>query len=43
MRTSTLLLTCITAILVVGALALVVLPTMTTISRALTAALAVAQ
>lgn len=43
MRTSTLFLTCITAILVVGALACAVLPTMVTIARTLTAALAVAQ
>ncbi|WP_454752183.1 hypothetical protein [Cupriavidus necator] len=43
MRTSTLLLTCISAILVVGAVAFAVLPTMATIARTLTAALAVAQ
>ena len=43
MRTSTLLFTCITTILVVGAVALVVLPTMANIARTLTAALAVAQ
>ncbi|WP_316150472.1 hypothetical protein [Cupriavidus sp. BIC8F] len=43
MRTGTIYLSCITAILVAGAVALVVLPTMTELHRALTAALAVAR
>lgn len=43
MRPSTVLFTCIVTILVVGALALALLPTMAAISHALTAALAVAQ
>jgi len=42
MRPSTLFLSCITAILVVGAVALVVLPTMAELQRVLTAALSVA-
>ncbi|WP_255351116.1 hypothetical protein [Cupriavidus sp. SK-4] len=43
MRASTLLLTCITAILVVGAVALVLLPTMAELHRALTATLSIAR
>ncbi|WP_349609089.1 hypothetical protein [Cupriavidus sp. DF5525] len=43
MRTSTLLFTCITTILVVGAVVCAVLPTMASIARTLTAALAIAQ
>ncbi|WP_268989245.1 hypothetical protein [Cupriavidus necator] len=41
MRPSTLLLTCITAILVVGAVALVLLPTMAELQHVLTATLSV--
>lgn len=43
MRASTLFFSCITAILVVGAVALVVLPTMAELHRALTATLSVAR
>lgn len=43
MRTSTLFLSCITALLVVGAVAYSVQPAMAAVCRTLTAALAVAQ